>query len=152
MQWAVSSIYVMYGQAYKISSIYVIWQLWQAMCMQAKIKRARSFYLTIWLWKKTADHAGNHRCLIKKNSPIALILPSRWQDGAESLGMETTSCLWPRYMNKQTSIKKWNKNVDKIIFVVNIASHRFVYLLRKFEIKFCAKKLVLLEKNVSKTK
>ena len=29
-----------------------------------------------------------HRCL------TALILPSRWQDGAESLGMETTSCLW----------------------------------------------------------
>ena len=39
-----------------------------------------------------ADHDGNHRCLIEKNVPIALILPSRWQDGAESLGMETTSC------------------------------------------------------------
>ena len=42
---------------------------------------------------KMADHDGNHRCLVKKNVPIALILPSRWQDGAESLGMETTSCL-----------------------------------------------------------
>ena len=40
-----------------------------------------------------ANHDGNHRCLIEKNGPIALILPSRWQDGAESLGMETTSCL-----------------------------------------------------------
>ena len=29
-----------------------------------------------------------HRCLIEKNVPIALILPSRWQDGAESLGIE----------------------------------------------------------------
>ena len=35
-----------------------------------------------------------HRCLIEKNVPIALILPSRWQDGAESLGIEHTSCLW----------------------------------------------------------
>ena len=25
---------------------------------------------------------------------IAFILPSRWQNGGESLGMETTSCLW----------------------------------------------------------
>ena len=33
------------------------------------------------------------RCLVEKNVPIALILPSRWQDGAESLGMEHTSCL-----------------------------------------------------------
>ena len=34
-----------------------------------------------------------HRCLIEKNVPIVLILSSRWQDGAESLGMERTSCL-----------------------------------------------------------
>ena len=42
---------------------------------------------------KMANHYGNHRCLVKKNVPIAFILPSRWQDGAESLGIETTSCL-----------------------------------------------------------
>ena len=35
-----------------------------------------------------------HMCLIEKNVPIALILPSRWQDGAESLGIERTSCLY----------------------------------------------------------
>ena len=35
-----------------------------------------------------------HRCLVEKNVPIVLILPSRWQDGAGSLGMECTSCLW----------------------------------------------------------
>ena len=35
---------------------------------------------------KMADHDGNHRCLIEKNVLIALILPSRWQYGAESLG------------------------------------------------------------------
>ena len=34
---------------------------------------------------KMADHDGNHRCLVEKNVPIALILPSRWQYGAESL-------------------------------------------------------------------
>ena len=39
------------------------------------------------------DHDGNHRFHAEKNVPIALILPSRWQDGAESLGMKTTSCL-----------------------------------------------------------
>ena len=43
---------------------------------------------------KMADHDGNHRCLVEKNVPKVLILPSRWQDGAESLGMETTTCLW----------------------------------------------------------
>ena len=37
---------------------------------------------------KMADHDGNHRCLVKNKVPIALILPSRWQDGAESLGIE----------------------------------------------------------------
>ena len=42
---------------------------------------------------KMADHDENCRCLVEKNVPIALILPSRWQDGAESLGMENTSCL-----------------------------------------------------------
>ena len=34
---------------------------------------------------KMADHDGNHRCLVEKNVLIALILSSRWQDGAESL-------------------------------------------------------------------
>ena len=34
-----------------------------------------------------------HRCLIEKNVSIELILPSRWRDGTESLGMEHTSCL-----------------------------------------------------------
>ena len=32
------------------------------------------------------DH--KHRCLIEKNVPITLILPSRWRYGAESLGIE----------------------------------------------------------------
>ena len=35
-----------------------------------------------------------HNCLAENNVPIVLILPSRWQDGAESLGIERTSCLW----------------------------------------------------------
>ena len=35
-----------------------------------------------------------HKCLEEKIVPIALIFPSRWQDGAESLGIERTTCLW----------------------------------------------------------
>ena len=42
---------------------------------------------------QNGQHFGNHRCIIEKNVPIVFILPSRWQDGAESLGIETTSCL-----------------------------------------------------------
>ena len=30
-----------------------------------------------------------HRCLSEKNIPIAFILPSRWQDGVESVVIET---------------------------------------------------------------
>ena len=37
---------------------------------------------------KMANHDGNHRCLIEKNVPIALILPCILRDGAESLGIE----------------------------------------------------------------
>ena len=43
---------------------------------------------------KMAEHDGNHRYLVEKNVPIVFILPSRWQDGAESLRMDCTSCLW----------------------------------------------------------
>ena len=34
-----------------------------------------------------------HRCLVEKNVPIVLILPSRWQYGAEGLGIERASSL-----------------------------------------------------------
>ena len=34
-----------------------------------------------------------HSYLIEKNVSITFILPSRWQDGAESLGIEITRCL-----------------------------------------------------------
>ena len=37
---------------------------------------------------------NEHRRVVQKNIPIVLILPSRWQDGAYSLGIERTSCLW----------------------------------------------------------
>ena len=45
---------------------------------------------------KMANHDGNHRCIVEENVHIALILPSRWQYGAESLVIEHTSCLRPR--------------------------------------------------------
>ena len=54
-----------------------------------------TFFSMTVLIVKMADCNGNHRCHIEKNVPIALILPSRWQDGAESVEMETTSCLCP---------------------------------------------------------
>ena len=50
-------------------------------------------YKTAVFTVKMANHYKNHRCLIEKNVPIVFILPSRWQDGAKSLGIETTSCL-----------------------------------------------------------
>ena len=37
---------------------------------------------------KMSDNDGNHRCLVEKYVPRALILPSRWWDGAESLWIE----------------------------------------------------------------
>ena len=40
-----------------------------------------------------ADHDGNHRCLVEKNVPIALILLSRWHDGTESLREIFVVCL-----------------------------------------------------------
>ena len=44
---------------------------------------------------KLDDHYGNHRCNVQeKNVPIWFILPHRWQDGAESLGIESKNCLW----------------------------------------------------------
>ena len=53
------------------------------------------------------DHYGNHRCHKEKNVPTAFILPRRWQDGAESLGMERTSgygcVLLSKYFDQLTS-------------------------------------------------
>ena len=37
---------------------------------------------------------SKHRCHIEKNVPIGFVLPSRWQNGAESLGIKITICLW----------------------------------------------------------
>ena len=45
-------------------------------------------YETSMFIVKMADHDGNHRYLIEKNIIIVLILPTRREDGAESLGME----------------------------------------------------------------
>ena len=53
-------------------------------------------YLTIWPSSpstqelKKVDHYGNYTRHVDKNIPLGFILPSRWQDGAESLGRETT--------------------------------------------------------------
>ena len=64
---------------------------------------------------KMADNDGNHRCLVEKNVPIVLILSSRWQDGAESLGMDTTSCL---YLSCKLLCLRNTKNCSKIFPLV----------------------------------
>ena len=58
-------------------------------CMWVQCLVLHSF--TAPLWYTTAIRYGN--ILVDKTVPIALILPSRWRYGAESLGMERTSCL-----------------------------------------------------------
>ena len=45
-------------------------------------------------------------CLMEKNVPIAFILSSRWQDGAESLGIECTSCLCTNAPSLKDSFRK----------------------------------------------
>ena len=64
-----------------------------------------------------------HRFLVVKNVPIALILPNRWQDGAESLGMERTIFLWLfDYQNKLNG----NPGLHLFIFVLFHTSTEFV--------------------------
>ena len=58
-----------------------------------------------------ADHDGNHRCLEETNVPIAFILTSRWQDGAESLGIETTSCFCRKTSCDDLANKKMSTKV-----------------------------------------
>ena len=49
-----------------------------------------------------------HRCLVEKNDPIALILPSRWYDGAESPAIERTSCYKERDQANDQSLERTN--------------------------------------------
>ena len=58
------------------------------------------------IYSEMANHYGNHRSLVGKNVPI--ILTSGWQDGTESLGMETTSCLaWSKTVVGFLIITTW---------------------------------------------
>ena len=60
-----------------------------------------------------------HRCLVEKNVPIALILPSRWQDGAESLGIERTSCLGFYSIDRpSSSLNESARNYNYVFFVL----------------------------------
>ena len=54
-------------------------------------------YETSMFVVKMANYDGNHRYFVEKNVPIALILPSRWQDSAESLGIEHQLFMTERY-------------------------------------------------------
>ena len=57
-----------------------------------------------------ANHYGNHKCHLEKYITIVFILPSRWQDDAESLGIETASCLF----HKGTEWFFKNKNTEQL--------------------------------------
>ena len=41
-----------------------------------------------------------HRCLVEQNVPMVFILPSRWQDGEESVVIACTCCLWLRHASQ----------------------------------------------------
>ena len=81
-----------------------------------------------------------HRCLVEKNVPIALILPSRWQDVAESLGIERTSCLcsrptslWNKLNNKcAQQLKELLPQIRHEKAIVNMTQICFVSLLQVF--------------------
>ena len=103
MQWAVSSIYVMYGQAYKISSIYIIRQLWQVMCMQAKIKRARSFYLTIWLWPNVVFNVR----LETLGKLVFPVFPIKWcHKGTENFSVKELHFWAPSWRHLMGNLEK----------------------------------------------
>ena len=63
-------------------------------------------YETSMFIVKMATNDGNHRCLVEKNVPIALILPSRWWDGAESLGIELFMPQCYRMLRRNDSSRK----------------------------------------------
>ena len=71
-----------------------------------------------------------HRCLIEKNVPIALILPSRWEDGAESLGTEHTTCLCRNVLKRFILVetKTLSAESSTLINNVNLALHSWAYL------------------------
>ena len=52
------------------------------------------FYKTSVFTVKMADNYRNQRCLVENNVSIALLFPNRWQDGAESLELETPKAVY----------------------------------------------------------
>ena len=62
--------------------------------LQGKIHALGTFFSTSVISFMVSHFDYKHRCHVEKNVPIALILPSRWQNGAESLGREITNCQW----------------------------------------------------------
>ena len=61
--------------------------------LQGKIHALGTFFSTSVISFMVSHFDYKHRCHVEKNVPIALILPSRWQNGTESQGIERTSCL-----------------------------------------------------------
>ena len=86
-------------------------------------------YGTFMFIVNMTDHDGNYRCLIQKNVPIALILPSRWRDGAGSLGIKHQLFVVMYiidFTNGQTF--KHRCLVEKNVTSTNISPSRWHYL------------------------
>ena len=60
---------------------------------QNKCYRNILLYVTSVISIMVGHFDCKHSCLIEKNICKAFIFPNRWQDAAESLGIEITSCL-----------------------------------------------------------
>ena len=78
------------GRALKFVQVATIVKTWLA-----RRKNHRQLLRSIPRLSAPSRHLlGKISPMYEKNVPIVVILPSRWQDGAESPGMERTSCLW----------------------------------------------------------
>ena len=86
-----------------------------------------------------ADHGGNHRCFVEKNVPIAFILPSRWQDSAESLGIEHLLFMLKYFLSyrtcQHTTTKKHTMNTNVISKFDSVKNLRLKKWSKMFEIQ-----------------
>ena len=77
---------------------------------------------------------SKNSCLVEKNVPKGFILPSGWQDGADSLGIETTSCLWWQLwrLQRKTKYDLYRKSVATVpTFCYVIRTTCFVYITKQ---------------------
>ena len=74
-------------------AIYWAMELLSSMTGQNKCYGNILLYMTSVIYIICGHFKCKQSCFIEKNVPIEFILPSRWLDGVQSLGIEITSCL-----------------------------------------------------------